>query len=74
MIRGDKDELVRYSYYYYCCSIHCQGYREGLVKQLINLFGFIISLFVAYYYYDDVAPYLVDLFSAPNFDNSSFYF
>lgn len=51
-----------------------RGYREGLVKQLINLFGFIISLFVAYYYYDKLAPYLVELIPAPNFDSSSFYF
>lgn len=50
-----------------------KGYQAGLIKQVINLFGYVIAIFIAYKFYDDLAPYLEEIIPLPNFENSSFY-
>ncbi len=50
-----------------------KGYQSGLIKQTINLFGYIIAIFIAYKFYSDLAPYLEELIPLPSFETSSFY-
>jgi uncharacterized membrane protein required for colicin V production len=46
-----------------------RGYHSGFVKQLVNFFGFIIALVLAYLFYDKLAPLLRDWIPFPKFDN-----
>lgn len=49
-----------------------KGYQTGLIRQIINLFGYIIAIFVAYKLYDDFAPYLEEFIPFPNFSDITF--
>lgn len=42
------------------------GYRRGLIRQLIHLFGFLVAFVVAFRFYDDLAPYLRVWIPFPN--------
>ncbi|OEF99336.1 hypothetical protein BHF71_01730 [Vulcanibacillus modesticaldus] len=50
-----------------------RGYKLGLIRQLINLFGFFIALIMAYRFSDDLALYLMDIIPTPYFENSTLY-
>lgn len=49
-----------------------RGYHSGLVKQLINLLGFVIALFAAYLFYDKLSPLLREWIPFPEFQNGTF--
>lgn len=44
------------------------GMRRGFILQLIHMIGFIVSLIVAYMYYDELTPKLRLWIPYPNFD------
>lgn len=48
-----------------------KGYQAGLVRQVINLLGFLIAIFLAYKFSKDLAPYLEDIIPLPSFETSS---
>lgn len=48
-----------------------RGYHSGLVKQLINLLGFVIAIFAAYLFYDKLAPVLSQWIPFPEFNNGT---
>ncbi|MGD9677456.1 MAG: CvpA family protein [Vulcanibacillus sp.] len=50
-----------------------KGYQAGLVKQIINFFGYIVALIVAYKYYWTLSPYLEAVIPLPSFETSSLY-
>ncbi|ERN52485.1 MULTISPECIES: CvpA family protein [Alkalihalophilus] len=47
------------------------GRRRGLILQLIHLVGFIVSLYVAYTYYQEVASYIQLWIPYPQFSQDS---
>jgi len=47
------------------------GLRRGFVLQIIHLAGFLGSLFIAWYFYDDLAPYLGKIIPAPGSSNGA---
>ncbi|MDZ5712413.1 CvpA family protein [Jeotgalibacillus haloalkalitolerans] len=47
------------------------GLRRGFILQLIHMIGFIISFFLAYRYYEQLAPKLVLWVPYPAFDTDS---
>ena len=50
-----------------------RGYQLGLIRQLVNLFGFIIAIFIAYQFSSSLAPFLSEYIPAPSFDNPTLY-
>lgn len=48
-----------------------KGYQAGLIRQVINLLGFLIAIFLAYKFSNDLSPYLEDIIPLPNFETSS---
>ncbi|WLV23737.1 CvpA family protein [Aciduricibacillus chroicocephali] len=47
------------------------GVRRGFVLQVIHLAGFIGSLIIAWFLYDDLAPHLAKIIPAPGSGNST---
>lgn len=47
------------------------GLRRGFILQVIHLAGFIGSLIIAWFLYDDLAPYLAKVIPAPGSGNST---
>ncbi len=48
-----------------------KGYQAGLIRQIINLFGYVLAIFAAYKLYDDLAPYLEEVIPFPNLGDSA---
>jgi uncharacterized membrane protein required for colicin V production len=49
------------------------GYRSGLIRQAIHLFGFFLSFIAAFLLYDDVAPLLRRIIPYPQTNKPSFF-
>ena len=47
------------------------GLRRGFILQVVHLAGFLGSLFIAWYFYDDLAPHLAKIIPAPGSSNGT---
>ncbi len=50
-----------------------RGFQLGLIRQLFSLLGFVVAIYMAYHFSQELAPYLHDYIPVPKFDIPSLY-
>ena len=45
------------------------GFKKGFFSQIITIIGIFVGLFISYFYYDDLAPVLINIFGSHGFIN-----